>query len=71
MNRARAFGVALVISVGIGLWITTRVSGYWMQVLAALTTMGLALASVAALVRSLDRTAGEAANDRPRRRDTE
>lgn len=71
MNSARAFAAVLVIAVGFGIWSTTQVSGYWTQVLAALVTVGLALAAIAALALSLDRIAGETASDRPRQRDTE
>lgn len=58
MNRARALGLALVIAVGVQLWVTTRVPGYELQVLSALVTVGLALGAVALLVRSLEGVAG-------------
>lgn len=54
MNRARSGGLVLVLATGIQLWVTTRVEGYKLQVLSALMTMGLAVAAVVVLFRSLD-----------------
>lgn len=54
MDRTRSVGLVLVLATGIQLWITTRVTGYELQVLSALVTMGLALAAVVVLFRSLD-----------------
>lgn len=54
MNKTLLVGLALVLATGIQLWVTTRVSGYNLQALSALVTVGLAIAAVAVLVRSLD-----------------
>ncbi|WP_293030945.1 hypothetical protein [Natronococcus sp.] len=56
MTRARTVGLGLVLATGL-LRTTIRVSGYELQVLSALLTMGVALAAVVAF-RSLD-SAGE------------
>lgn len=58
MNRMRVFGLFLVVVVWLQLWITTRVSGYELQVLSAIGTVGLTLAAVVILLRSLDGVAG-------------
>ena len=54
VNRARTFGLILLVATGVMLWITTRVSGYERQVLAALVTIGLAAAAVVSLFQSLE-----------------
>lgn len=53
VNKALIVGLTLVLATGIQLYVTTRVSGYILQVLSALVTIGLALAAVAVLIRSL------------------
>ncbi|AGB39690.1 hypothetical protein [Natronococcus occultus] len=58
MNRTLLVGVALVFATGVQLWITTLVSGYTLQVLSALATVGLAVAAVAVLARSFDGSTG-------------
>ncbi|WP_394739642.1 hypothetical protein [Natronococcus roseus] len=55
MVRTRIVGLGLVLATGLLLWTTTRVSGYERQVLSALLTMGVALAAVVVLFRSLER----------------
>lgn len=53
MNKTLLIGLVLILLTGIQLWITTRVSGYYLEVLSAVVTMGLALAAVVVLFRSL------------------
>lgn len=52
------FGLVLVVVVWIQLWITMRVSGYELQVLSAIGTVGLTLAAVVISLQSLGGVAG-------------
>ncbi|WP_459887262.1 hypothetical protein [Halostagnicola bangensis] len=58
-DRTRAFGLVLLFAVGMQLWITTWIGGYELQVLTALLTMGLTLAAVVVLFRSLEGIASD------------
>lgn len=56
VNRTRTFSLVLLIATGATLCITTRVDGCERQVLAALVTMGVVLATVVTLFRSVEVT---------------
>lgn len=53
MNKTLLIGLVLILLTGIQLWVTTRVSGYYLQVLSAVVTMGFAFAAIVVLFRSL------------------